>query len=86
VIGCAKEAAEAIGVYNVCAIAPFLPQNVQMTFERWGSLPLFVLFALMWVAPATSSWFWVTSFRLAGAIGIPLALAGLGLKQFRIFG
>ena len=68
------------------AIAPFLPQKVQMTFDRWGSLPLFILLALMWVAPAASSWFWATTFRLAGAIGIPLGLAGLGLRQFRIFG
>ena len=68
------------------AIAPFLPQNVQMTFDRWGSVPLFILLALMWVAPAASSWFWVTTFRIAGAIGIPLGLAGLGLRQFRIFG
>jgi Zn-dependent protease len=68
------------------AIAPFLPRNVQMTFERWGSVPLFILLLLLWVAPALSSWFWVTTFRLAGAIGIPLGLAGLGLGQFRIFG
>ena len=68
------------------AIAPFLPQNLQMTFDRWGSVPLFVLLLLMWVVPATSSWFWGTTFRLAGAIGVPLALAGLGLRQFRIFG
>jgi len=36
--------------------------------------------------PATSSWFRVATFRFAGAIGIPLGLAGLGLRQFRIFG
>ena len=68
------------------AIAPFLPKNLQMTFDRWGSVPLFILLLLTWVAPATSSWFWSMTFRIAGAIGIPLSLAGLGLKQFRIFG
>jgi Zn-dependent protease len=67
------------------AIAPFLPKNLQMSFERWGSVPLFVLLLLLWVVPAVSSWFWITTFRLAAALGIPLALAGLGLKQFRIF-
>ena len=67
------------------AVAPFMPQNVQATFDRFGSLPLFILLLLMWVAPAASSWFWIATFRLAGALGVPLALAGLGLKQFRIF-
>jgi Zn-dependent protease len=67
------------------AIAPFLPKYLQMSFERWGSVPLFVLLLLLWVVPAVSSWFWITTFRLAAALGIPLALAGLGLKQFRIF-
>ena len=67
------------------AIAPFLPKNLQMTFDRWGSLPLFILLLLLWVVPTVSTWFWIATFRLAGALGIPLALAGLGLKQFRIF-
>lgn len=67
------------------AITPFLPRNLQMTFDRWGSLPLFVLLLLLWVVPTVSSWFWIATFRFAGALGIPLALAGLGLKQFRIF-
>jgi Zn-dependent protease len=68
------------------AIVPFLPRRAQIGFDRWGSLPLFVLFLLLWFVPAASSWFWITTFRLAGALGIPLALAGLGLRQFRIFG
>jgi Zn-dependent protease len=68
------------------AIVPFLPRRVQIGFDRWGSLPLFVLFLLLWFVPAASSWFWITTFRLAGALGIPLTLAGLGLRQFRIFG
>jgi len=68
------------------AIAPFLPQNLTATFERWGSVPLFVLLALFWLVPQASSWFWVTTFRLSAALGIPLGLAGLGLRQFRIFG
>jgi len=68
------------------AIAPFLPQNLQMTFDRWGSVPLFVLLLLVWIVPAASTWFWVTSFRLAATLGIPLALAARGLRDFRIFG
>jgi Zn-dependent protease len=66
------------------AIAPFLPKNLQMTFDRWGSVPMLILLLVLWV-PAVSSWFWITTFRLAAALGIPLALAGLGLSQFRIF-
>jgi Zn-dependent protease len=68
------------------AIAPFLPKNLQMTFDRWGSVPLFVLLLLVWIVPAASSWFWITTFRLAATIGIPLALAARGLRDFRIFG
>jgi len=67
------------------AIAPFLPKNLQMTFDRWGSVPLFILLLVLWVVPSVSSWFWIATFRLAAALGIPLALAGLGLRQFRIF-
>ena len=68
------------------AVAPFLPQNVQATFERWGSVPLFVLLLLLWIVPQASSWFWVTTFRIAATLGIPLALAARGLRDFRIFG
>ena len=67
------------------AIAPFLPKNLQMTFDRWGSVPMFILLLVLWFVPSVSSWFWIATFRLAAALGIPLALAGLGLKQFRIF-
>jgi Zn-dependent protease len=67
------------------AIAPFLPKNLQMTFDCWGSVPLFILLLVLWVVPSVSSWFWILTFRLSAALGIPLALAGLGLKQFRIF-
>jgi Zn-dependent protease len=68
------------------AIVAFLPQKLRIAFDRWGSVPLFILLLVLWFVPAASSWFWVTTFRVAGAIGIPLALAGLGLRQFRIFG
>jgi len=67
------------------AIAPFLPKHLQMTFDRWGSAPMFILLLALWFVPSVSSWFWIATFRLAAALGIPLALAGLGLKQFRIF-
>jgi len=67
------------------AIAAFLPKNLQMTFDSWGSVPLFILLLVLWFVPTVSSWFWITTFRIASALGIPLALAGLGLKQFRIF-
>jgi hypothetical protein len=36
--------------------------------------------------PAASAWFWTTTFRAAAAIGVPLALAARGLREFRIFG
>src|SRR5262249_3452262 len=43
------------------AIAPFLPKNLQMTFDRWGSLPLFILLLLLWFVPTVSSWFWIAT-------------------------
>jgi Zn-dependent protease len=67
-------------------IAPFLPKNLQFTFDRWGSVPLFILLLLLWIVPTVSSWFWITTFRIASALGIPLALAARGLRDFRIFG
>jgi Zn-dependent protease len=67
------------------AIAPFLPRNLQMTFDRWGSVQMFILLLVLWFVPSVSSWFWITTFRIAAALGIPLALAGLGLRDFRIF-
>jgi hypothetical protein len=57
-----------------------------MTFDRWGSVPLFVLLLLLWIVPAASAWFWLTTFRIAATLGIPLALAARGLRDFRIFG
>jgi hypothetical protein len=35
--------------------------------------------------PAAAAWFWTTTFRLAAALGVPLALAAQGLREFRIF-
>jgi Zn-dependent protease len=68
------------------AVAPFLPGRLRMTFGRWGSISLWVLLAVLWFVPAASAWFWTTTFRVAAAIGVPLALAVRGLRDFKIFG
>jgi Zn-dependent protease len=68
------------------ALSPFLGRPLRMTFDRWGSVPLFVLLLLLWIVPAASAWFWLTTFRIAATLGIPLALAARGLRDFRIFG
>jgi Zn-dependent protease len=68
------------------ALSPFLPDNLRMTLDRWASAPLFILLLLLWLVPAASAWFWVTTFRIAAALGLPLALAARGLRDFRIFG
>jgi hypothetical protein len=57
-----------------------------MTFGRWGSITLFILLAILWFVPAASAWFWTTTFRVAATIGVPLALAVRGLREFKIFG
>jgi Zn-dependent protease len=67
-------------------IAPFLPRNLRMTFGRWGSISLWILLAVLWFVPAASAWFWTATFRVAATIGVPLALAARGLRDFRIFG
>ena len=68
------------------AIAPFLPRTLRTTFGRWGSISLWILLAVLWFVPAASAWFWLTTFRIAATLGIPLALAARGLRDFRIFG
>ena len=68
------------------AIAPFLPRGLRITFSRWGSISMLILLAVLWFVPTASAWFWTTTFRVAAAIGVPLALAVRGLREFRIFG
>jgi Zn-dependent protease len=68
------------------AIAPFLPRGLRITFNRWGSISMLILLAILWFVPAASAWFWTTTFRVAASIGVPLALAVRGLREFRIFG
>jgi Zn-dependent protease len=68
------------------AIAPFLPRSLRLTFSRWGSISMLILLAVLWFVPAASAWFWTTTFRVAATIGVPLALAVQGLREFKIFG
>ena len=68
------------------AIAPFLGRRLRITFNRWGSISLWILLAVLWFVPAVNVWFWLTTYRFATALGIPLTLAARGLRDFRIFG
>jgi Zn-dependent protease len=67
------------------AIAPFLGRSLRATFDRFGVISLWILLAVLWLVPAAAAWFWTTTFRLAAALGVPLALAAQGLREFRIF-
>jgi Zn-dependent protease len=68
------------------AVAPFLSRRLRATFNTWGSITLWILLAVLWFVPAASAWFWFATNRFAEALGIPLALAARGLRDFRIFG
>ncbi|HXW26101.1 MAG TPA: site-2 protease family protein [Xanthobacteraceae bacterium] len=67
------------------ALAAFLGRGVRVTLDRWGAVTLWILLAILWFVPAASAWFWLTTFRFAAWLGIPLALAARGLSDFRIF-
>jgi Zn-dependent protease len=67
------------------AVAPFLGQRLRPAFDRFGVVSLWILLAVLWFVPVAAAWFWSTTFRLAAALGVPLALAAQGLREFRIF-
>ena len=67
------------------AIAPFLGARLRLAFNRFGAIGLFVLFGVLWLVPPAYNLFWKTTFALADALGVPLALAVQGLRQFKIF-
>ena len=66
------------------ALAPFLGRGLRGTFDRFGSVTMLLLLFVLWFVPAASHWFWLATFRVAAAVGVPLQLAVRGLQDFKI--
>jgi len=66
-------------------IAPYLPSTIRVQADRLGNILILVFFAVLWYVPFISDAFWTLIFWLVNALGIPLSLAGLGLKLFQFW-
>lgn len=66
-------------------IAPYLPSTIRAQLDRLGNILILVFFAALWYVPFISDAFWTLIFWLVNALGIPLSLAGLGLKLFQFW-
>jgi Zn-dependent protease len=66
-------------------IAPYLPSTLRAQADRVGNILILVFFAALWYVPFISDAFWTLIFWLVNALGIPLSLAGLGLKLFQFW-
>jgi Zn-dependent protease len=66
-------------------LAPHLPSSVRLLADRYGNAILMIFFVALWYLPFLSNLFWSFVFLLAGLLGIPLSLAGLGLDQFQFW-
>jgi Zn-dependent protease len=66
-------------------IAPYLPSTIRAQSDRLGNILILVFFAALWYVPFISDAFWTLIFWLVNALGIPLSLAGLGLRLFQFW-
>ena len=66
-------------------IAPYLPSTIRPQLDQMGNILILVFFAALWYVPFISDAFWTLIFWLVNAIGIPLSLAGQGLKLFQFW-
>jgi Zn-dependent protease len=66
-------------------IAPYLPSIIRAQSDRLGNILILVFFAALWYVPFISDAFWTLIFWLVNALGIPLSLAGMGLRLFQFW-
>ena len=66
-------------------IAPYLPSTIRAQSDQLGNVLILVFFAALWYVPFISDAFWTLIFWLVNALGIPLSLAGQGLKLFQFW-
>lgn len=64
-------------------LAPWLPETVQRTAQRWGRYGYLVLLALFWTVPAFSQGFWsLVSAVSQGFLSVPGAMMRTGYLEF----
>lgn len=64
------------------AVEPFLPPSIQMKFAQFGGAFIWIVFLLLWYVSFIRDLFLGIIGLIAGAIGLPFDLIGLGLDQF----
>jgi Zn-dependent protease len=67
------------------AIRPHLDYNLREKMDAFGQVSMWVVLIAFWSVPAVSDGFWWVVGFIAQFIGIPIALAGLGLAQFQFW-
>ena len=65
-------------------IAPWLSVGTRVLAARFGMLPLFVLFFLLWTGGPISSAFWNFIFGITSALQVPDVLLAIGQQQIRL--
>lgn len=67
------------------ALAPWLPARWQALARAWSGQTLFILFLVLWYAPAVNGAFWEAVGWLTRTLGVETHWAALGWRQFRFW-
>ncbi len=67
------------------ALEPYLPLDLRQRLAETRGMLVWIVFAVLWYVPAVSNVFWNSVFSLAGFMGVPLQLAGLGYNLFQFW-
>jgi Zn-dependent protease len=64
------------------ALEPHLPMNIRIKLNEMRGMLSWVVILLLWQVPFIGNAFWNLIFFLVRLVGVPLKLAGLGMKEF----
>lgn len=64
------------------ALEPHLPMDIRTKLNDMRGMLSWVVIILLWQVPFVGNAFWNLIFFLVNLVGVPLQLAGLGMKQF----
>ena len=67
------------------ALEPYLSPDIHQRLAETRGMLVWIVFAVLWYVPAVSNAFWNFVFWLAGLMGVPLQLAGLGYNLFQFW-
>ncbi|MEW5829800.1 MAG: site-2 protease family protein [Chloroflexota bacterium] len=67
------------------ALEPYLPLDIRQRLAETRGVLVWIVFAILWYVPAVGNVFWNFVFTLAGLMGVPLQLAGLGYNLFQFW-